>query len=115
MPMCTYLEDREYTTPTGVPALDETLTELRKMTGRDWRIAVYKHVGGWNWWQPREVSNRYSLFLGVGGYEFQEINFLNPNLQGSSIHTVVDSRTIHAYMMGILAGMVTNPQTGERK
>ena len=101
--MCSYFGDYEATRPTGDAELDELLTEVRKVTGKDWRI----------WWKEYEIRKRfrrpikarwYSLIVETRAPEFQVINFYRDNTDWS-INGSVSKELIYAYLYGILVGV----------
>ena len=105
MPACTYLGQNEYLAPTGVKALDEALAELRSVTGEDWRVAVRRFVTGRLWWR-KEVQH-FELYCGLGGGEFQIINFYRDGTDWSINH-YVPAELVVAYIFGTIGG-ATHP------
>ncbi|VVE33952.1 hypothetical protein [Pandoraea commovens] len=101
--MCSYFGDYEATRPTGDAALDELLAEVRKVTGKDWRI----------WWKEYEIrkplrrpikARCYSLIVETRAPEFQYINFYRDNSDWT-INGSVSKELIYAYLYGLLTGV----------
>lgn len=102
MPMCTYLGDAEHTSPTGHKVIDETLADLRKQSGDDWRVGV--HVIEQPRWFRKPIRHKwYALYINVGLGEFQRINFYRDGTDWS-INPNVTAELVVAYMFGYLAG-----------
>ncbi len=102
MPMCTYLNDNEHLTPTGITALDEVLTDMRKETGEDWRVGA--HTYEFHRWFRKPVRRTwYALYRNMGMGEFQCINFYRDGTDWS-INPDVTAELIVAYCYGYLGG-----------
>lgn len=105
MPAFTYLGEHDHTQPTDHKELDKTLTELRKLTGEDWRIGSWIYRTGCLWW--REEYPHYSLYVGVGSGEFQIINFYRDGTDWS-INPDVSAELLMAFMLGYIGGWHRN-------
>jgi hypothetical protein len=101
--MCitTYINESEKNQPTGIKALDEELTAVRKRTGDDWQVVtVTRSVG---FWRRKQVTLYGLLFDYAGtGIEYQIINFYRDGTDWS-INTYVPAELIVAYLMGVQA------------
>lgn len=101
MPCCTYLNADECTAPVSDPELNSLLAELRKVTGRDWRLEERVRSMGRLWW--RRCVKSYLLYAGMpDGVEFQVINFYTAD---GSLTPFVPAQVIAAYIYGYMGGM----------
>lgn len=100
MSICTYLTDDEFTTPTTNVTLNEVLAEVRRVTGRDWRVGERSYTTGHLWW--RKTSHWYTLYLTTTMSEVQVINFWREG--DCSISTNSSAERVIAYLYGVLAG-----------
>jgi hypothetical protein len=96
MPMCTYLSDTIFTQPTSDKEINTLLSEVRRITGKDWRVAeeIVKC-----WWY---TTKRYTLYNHTQGPEFQIVNFYRAD-SGQNINTSVEAGYIAAYFYGLLS------------
>ena len=101
MPATTWLREDEFLQPTGHKVVDETLRELREVTGKDWRVDKRRTTTGHLWWK-RHVD-LFSLYVRLGmtmlGDEFQIINFHRDGTDWSINHHV-PAELVVAYMLG---------------
>jgi hypothetical protein len=101
MPATTWLRVDEYLRPTGNKMIDNTLGQLRTITGKDWRIEKHQTIKGHLWW--KHSADLFCLYLGVGdtplGSEFQIINFYRDGTDWSINH-YVPAELVVAYMFG---------------
>jgi hypothetical protein len=105
MTICTYLHNDEYTAPTSNKTLNETLAEVRALTGEDWRVAERTRCTRRFLRRPIETKV-YELYVGVGGppnIDFQIINFYRAH--DWSINTLNSAEHVIAYLYGVIAGM----------
>jgi hypothetical protein len=104
MPCCTYLNDNEYTSPTTDIELNKLLSDVRRLTGDDWRIheSVYETR---RWFRPPLLSKNYELYGPISGPEFQIINFYRPERSDemfSSINHNNSAGHVAAFLYGML-------------
>ncbi len=104
MPCCTYLNDGEYTKPTGDVELNRLLAEVRDKTGEDWRIAETNWVNR-RWFHRTTTMQTYELYCHVSGPEFQIINFYRPDHGDWSINHSNQAAHVAAFLYGVLAGI----------
>ena len=86
---------------TGHKTVDDTLRNLRAITGKDWRIEKHLQRSGFFRKRLREL---FCLYIGVGdgimGYkEFQIVNFYRDGTDWSINH-YVPAELLVAYMYG---------------
>jgi hypothetical protein len=110
MPATTYLGEHEATQPTGDADIDELLTEVREVTGEDWRCERFEFDVGLLWWSKRRQI--FTLYKRVdtarlGSGEYQIINFAPDVVGGWSINHEAQRSRIIAYLHGMLGGLET--------
>lgn len=107
MPCCTYLSNDEFRQPTSDAEINSLLTNVRGVTGEDWRIQETIHEDR-RWFRSPLLIKRYELFVHVHGPEFQSINFYRPDRADSylpSINLSNSAEHVAAYLYGVLAGV----------
>jgi heat shock protein HslJ len=98
----TWIQDSQLNIPTTDKHIDELLEKVREQTHEDWQIDVVKIKKKRTFWsKPSEPL--YEIYFGIGGSQYQMINFYVGNSQ-TSINTVVTKDLVMAYLYGILAG-----------
>lgn len=108
MPCCTYLSEGECCKPTSDDELNSLLSEVRAVTGEDWRIRESLYPSH-RWFRRSTVIKRYTLFHGIGCTEFQIINFYRPDLKDWSINTNNEAGYVAAYLYGVLSAVRERP------
>lgn len=104
MPVTTYLNPEDYLQPTGNAELNALLAQVRKNTGKDWRLCEHRFTevtGIWPFYK-RKKRVLYSVYVEVQGPEFQVINFYREDT-GTSINESNEAGYVAAYFYGILA------------
>lgn len=103
MPCFTYLSDSDCLKPTGNDELDKRLTMLRKLSGKDYRIEKYvSYRRSFPHLRQKEYVG-YTLYYGIGGGEFQIINFYRA--RDWTINTEVSAEILLNYIMGVINGI----------
>lgn len=103
--ICTYLSGDRHAEPTKCQQLNELLADVRKTTGKDWRVAEHEFERTY-WFRKSEVVFRYELLVHICAGEFQCINFHRDGTTWS-INTTVPAELVIAFLFGILAGHKT--------
>lgn len=100
--IATYLQHNQHTEPTSCAKLNELISEVRKVTGKDWRVAELSFERAF-WFRKSQIVFRYELLLHICSGEFQCINFHRDGTDWS-INTTVPAELVIAFLYGILAG-----------
>lgn len=95
----TYLRKNQYTLPTGDAKIDATLQELRAVSGRDWRVALYSVEIGFLW-RKRKLDS-YALFVSIGETLFGR-DFAVCDFGGDALTFYVSREILLAYLRGAL-------------
>lgn len=106
------LTSDQYTGPTRNHRLNALLSDVRRRTGEDWRIAERRFCLRQFLRRPTELV-AYELYVETGAGEFKVVSFYRAN--GWTTNYVGTAEHVATYLEGVLAGLDRHAQVARRR